>query len=270
MMTHKMGLIADFLIDRGVEVPVHSINELAQSMGIAPSAIVRFAQSFGFAGFTEMQRLFRVEALGERARYLSRISALRERKAQSASTIELVLDAFFDVNLTAMEEARESLSSAAVEAAIDVLAEARLVGVLGQKRAYPLASYLYYGLSTLDCGALLLDGTGGLLPRQSGLLNRGDALVAISFAPYSPEVLDTTEALARAGIRVIAVTDEPESPLAVQAEVTLLVRDANLSGFRSISVSSTLVQALFVGLGLRLDAGQVPGFSQREAHARRR
>lgn len=251
-MPPKLRVIADFLINRTAELPIHSITELAAMMDTAPSAIVRFAKALGFSGFSEMQRLLRTQVMRDRRSYTSRISGLARPGDGTISTERYVLDAYFEANIAALQDYQAAIDVEAVQEIVEALARARLIAVMGQKRAFPVASYLFYGLSMLECSALLLDGVGGLSARQSSLLGGGDVLVAISFAPYAPEVIATVEAVRAKGCRIIAITDGATSPLAALADLTLTPQDSNLNDIRSITVTSTVLQALFVSLGLRM------------------
>src|SRR3546814_5566981 len=51
--------IARYVLDEPSAVALETLAVLADRTGVQPSAIVRFAKSFGFDGATQMQRLFR-------------------------------------------------------------------------------------------------------------------------------------------------------------------------------------------------------------------
>ena len=94
-----------------------------------------------------------------------------------------------------------------------MLSRARLIHVVAQRRAFPVASYLTYLLSELDRPACLLDGAGGMLPQQERVITPGDVMVAISFQPYAPEVAGLAERVRAGGIPLIGITDGPLSHL---------------------------------------------------------
>ena len=91
--------------------------------------------------------------------------------------------------------------------------------LLAQRRAFPVAAYLAYGLAQLEVRALLLDSVAGMLRQQVGMIRRGNVLVAASFRSYSAEVVEAAELAHAQGAAVIAITDQPVSPLAQFAKV---------------------------------------------------
>ncbi len=71
--------------------------------------------------------------------------------------------------------------------AVSLLAQADTVHVMGVRRAFPVAAYLAYVFDKMQVPAMLHDGVGQLDHRFA--LRPGDALLAITFAPYSDETL---------------------------------------------------------------------------------
>src|SRR3546814_1111379 len=58
-LSKRLQQIARYVLDEPSAVALETLAVLADRTGVQPSAIVRFAKSFGFAGATQMQRLFR-------------------------------------------------------------------------------------------------------------------------------------------------------------------------------------------------------------------
>ncbi|MCK5624198.1 MAG: MurR/RpiR family transcriptional regulator, partial [Alphaproteobacteria bacterium] len=87
-------------------------------------------------------------------------------------------------------------------------------------------------------------------------VRKGDALIAVSFSPYSPETLAVTEVAVKAGASIIAITDGPLSPLAPLAEICLEVEEAEVGSFRSLSACMCLALTLVVSLGHRMESNQ--------------
>ncbi|RZJ44363.1 MAG: MurR/RpiR family transcriptional regulator, partial [Brevundimonas sp.] len=62
-LSKRLQQIARYVLDEPNAVGLETLAVLADRSGVQPSAIVRFAKSFGFEGATQMQRLFRDELL---------------------------------------------------------------------------------------------------------------------------------------------------------------------------------------------------------------
>jgi DNA-binding MurR/RpiR family transcriptional regulator len=91
---------------------------------------------------------------------------------------------------------------------------------------------------------------GGMLADEMRTLSSRDVLVAISFHPFHADTVAAVEAARERGIAVIAITDGPLSPIAREVAVVLEVRDADVTGFRSVAASMVLCQALAVGVAM--------------------
>src|SRR5256885_9349931 len=58
-LSRQQKVVAKYFEDNRGRIAVDRISEIAARCEVQPSAIVRFAQRFGFSGFSEMQAVFR-------------------------------------------------------------------------------------------------------------------------------------------------------------------------------------------------------------------
>jgi DNA-binding MurR/RpiR family transcriptional regulator len=254
-LSPRLRQIADFALANPSDMALETVAAIARKAGgVPPSSLIRFANAFGYDGFSAMQRVFRSRLVersegGGAGGYAERIETL-ERSGEGA-TAGAVLDRFAAAGVEALERLRASLPPELVERAVDVLAGAEAVHVVAQRRAFPVASYLGYALGRLGARCHLLDGAGGMLMAQAALVGPRDALLAVSFAPYAVETLAAAQRADEAGAPVVAITDGPHSPLAALARVALEVRDAQVQEFRSLPATMCLATVLVVRLGQR-------------------
>ena len=89
-----------------------------------------------------------------------------------------------------------------------------------------------------------------MFDEQLNQVKKGDAVVAISFSPYAQETLNIMNVTAQKGIKQIAITDSQISPLLMFSDVSFVIKEAQVKGFRSQCASMTLVQTLAIALGL--------------------
>jgi DNA-binding MurR/RpiR family transcriptional regulator len=240
----RLRQCADYLAANIDRIAVSTVSELATGAAVPPSALMRFCQLLGFSGFSEMQRLFRNSYSPQRPDYATRLQNLRAQGTGSASAL---LAEFVEAGRQSLEGLARGSDEVALEAAIAHLAQADLIHVIGFRRAFPVASYLAYALEKMNIPAMLHDGTGKL--DHAHALRPGDALIAITFAPYSGETVALAEAAARRNLPVIAITDTPISPVAGNAAVVLTVAEVDFGAFRSLSATLALAITLAVALG---------------------
>jgi DNA-binding MurR/RpiR family transcriptional regulator len=245
--------IAEFALDHPNAMALETVAELARRAQVHPSALVRFAQSLGFAGFSDLQGVFRERLTEGRLSYRERLGRLRgAAEGEFPSDPAAVLRHFVAASRQALDHLEADVEPARVGRAVELLAAADVVHVAAQRRSFPLAAYIAYGLSHLGRRMQLLDGVGGMLLQQARSIATRDALVAVSFRPYAEETLAVTRQARDAGARVVAITDAPLSPLAPLGDVVLLVQDAEVHGFRALTASMCVATALIVALEQRL------------------
>lgn len=252
-LSNRLQRVAQFALGNPNDMALETVATIADRANIQPSTLIRFAKSFGFSGYSDMQRVFQTRLVAELPSYGQRIRALTLDKGKIRNPAA-VLDHFTEAGIHALRHLRTETNHEDLESAVGLLAESNIIHIMAQRRAFPVASYMYYGFSLLRRRAQLIDGVGGMAHQQASIMSAGDVLLAISFKPYAPETVDVARQAIDRGVKVIAITDEPLSPLVRNADVTLEVEDAELESIRSLSATMCLAITLVVGLGGRLEA----------------
>lgn len=255
-LSKRLRQIAEFALANPNDMALATVSEIAARANVQPSTLIRFAKAFGYDGFTAMQRVFRLRLTDQQPSYSERIKVIQKRGASAPVTPASMLDSFTEASIQALRHLREETRADLLNSAVAMLARANALHVVGQRRAFPVAAYLAYGLNHLGRRAFLVDSVGGMSAEQGSAVHKGDTLIAVSFAPYSPETLAVTEAALKAGASIIAITDGPLSPLAPLARICLEVEEAEVESFRSLSACMCLALTLVVSLGHRLESSQ--------------
>ena len=251
-LSDRLQRIARHILDEPNDLAFETLAVVAERSGVQPSAIVRFAQAFGFAGASPMQRLIRDGLLQEDLSlgYAERIRQHRYATPGEEEGPRELLSEFVKGNILALENLNHSIGLRELTEAIDLIEKADTVYVTGFRRSFPVASYLTYMRAQADKRTVLVDGVGGLHLQQARGVRQGDVLVAVSFAPYSPETIALVDAFAEKG-KVIAITDSVIGAIAKENALVLQVRESEVRGFRSLAASMCLAQALAIGLASR-------------------
>lgn len=248
-LSDRLQVIGRYLLDQPQAVALGTAASIAQAAGVHASALVRFANAFGFTGFTELQQLYKTQLLQSQPDYQQRIAAVQQDHSVPADSAGLnYLQQISSANQQALNQLCQSIDASALSAATSLLANARLIHLQGARRAFPVVSYASYLLGNTGLAVHLFDGTGYMQQSALNLLGADDVLLAVSFAPYAAETQTVVQRAKAVGCKVLLITDSRVSPLYQLADHTLLVREAELHAFRSLSASMSLVQALVLGL----------------------
>ena len=247
-LSKRLKQVARYVLDEPNELALETLAVIAARCGVQPSAIVRFAQSFGFSGASQLQRLFRDGLISANSSlgYGERVRQFSESVSQTPAG-EGLLTEFVEGNILALQNLSHTVSEQDMQAAVNLIARAAVVHVAGFRRAFPIAAYLAYSLQQLGKHVQFIDGVGGLARPQANTVDRKDVVIAVSFRPYAPETVEVAEIAARKGAKVLSISDSRVSPIAKLGTVTLQVRDSEVRNFRSLAASMCLAQAVAIG-----------------------
>jgi DNA-binding MurR/RpiR family transcriptional regulator len=242
----RLKQLAAFALEHPEEVAFGTVAGIAEHAGVQPSTLVRFAKSLGYDGFSHLQQIFR-DRLRERfPDYRERLRVLRGSEGHHVHAASL-LEGFTNAAVISLEKMRDTVRPEELSRAIETLAKAETIYLLGARRVFPIAAYCAYAFGKLGVRAILIDHVAQLGPEQLATATERDAVLAISFTPYAPVTADLAAIAARRNIPVVAITDSAFSPLVGSADVWLEIAEADFSAFRSLSASFALAMALAVG-----------------------
>lgn len=254
-LSRQLKVIARHVEQHADHLGLEGIQDVAAQCGVQPSAVVRFAKHFGYSGYTELQRIFRnglSQQIAPNRNYQSRIRDVIASGAGGLSAAEIAHE-FLGGSITGMQELQHSLDEAGFKQAVDLLAETEVIWIAGSRRSFPVAVYLDYAFQHTDKRILLVNALGSMHEGHVRSVRPGDVMVAISFAPYAEETITVAQQAVQRGARLIALTDSRMSPLAREAQVSLIVQDNSTFGFRSLTSTMGLAQSLFIALAYRLE-----------------
>lgn len=245
-LPRRLQQCADHVATHLDRIALSTVAQVAQGAGVPPSAVMRFCQEMGFSGYAEMQRLFR-EALSRAAPdYATRLANLKAGGAGQPATL---VAEFVEAGRQSMEALARDLNETVLNQSVELLSQARTIHIAGFRRSFPVASYLAYVFDKLGVPAVLHDGVAGLQHRAA--LQPGDALLAITFAPYSEETLALATQARDRGLPVVALTDPPARELSGLADAVLSVTEIDFGAFRSLSAVIALALSLAVAVAAR-------------------
>lgn len=251
--------VGKFVLERPNDVVTASMRTVATRCGGTPATLVRFAQHFGYSGWPQLKEALVSEmGLGPEAAYGDRARSLVGRAKDDSLVSEL-----FKVHRLNLD-ATERQNAATLPKVCELLEKARTVHAAGFRACFPLAFSFVYVYRLFRAGVQLIDGAGGSLEMQQRAMEKGDALVVISFAPYSREALQAAQAARSAGCRIVAVTDSAASPLSLLADETVLFAVHSPSFFPSAAAGLAVTEALLELLASRAGKGVVRKVDQAE------
>ncbi len=248
-LSKRLQQIARYVLDEPNEMALETLAVISERCGVQPSAIVRFAKTFGYPGASQMQRLFRDGLLSGHAGlgYGERVRHFNEAVARKSDGGADVLSEFVEGNTLALQNLTQTVSEQDMKEAVALIDRAETVYVVGFRRSFPVASYLAYSLQQVNKRTLFIDGVAGLTKQQVQTIGPRDLLIAVSYHPYAEETVQAVDMATQRGARILSISDSLVSPIAKPAELVLHVRESEVRTFRSLAASICLAQALVIG-----------------------
>jgi DNA-binding MurR/RpiR family transcriptional regulator len=244
-----------FALDNSDVLALETVTTVAKRADVQPSTIIRFAKAIGYDGFSDLQQICRSRLMEDTSSYRERIKTFREEGHDGANAI---LNDFCEAGMESLDQLRLNTPSEKLDQAVRILCGARDIHLVGQGRSFAVTQYLHYALSRLEIRCFLADGAGGMLNYQIGKAAPRDAVVAVSFAPYTPVVSTMLTELAERGVPIVSITDSPLSPIAEPSAVSFEISESQDQTFRTLVAPICLAQSLVVSLGQALSEMRTP------------
>lgn len=236
--------LARYIVDHHRELAFAPVSRVAEAAGTSPATIVRFAEHFGLSGYAELQSMAQ-DALREEVDTVR----LLERRSSAIDTQSL-LGLALSADIANLERAASSIPEATVAQAVEIVAGARTVHLIGLRSTYAQVQHLAFYLGWIGHSARILAPGIGDLPERLLEVEPGDAVIAFSFRRYTRQTVEIFAAAKAAGATAIAISDSPLSPLAEHADLVLSVPVEFPAFFESRTAVMSVINALVFGIAV--------------------
>lgn len=266
-LSPQLRQAARFVLDRPEDVALRSMRQLAGEAGVTPATMVRLAKALGYDGYENFRQPFQQRLRDPDGAYAARALAMQsERAGDSGDPAIQMLLRQQDMEAENLRRSFDQIGPERLTACAGILSAAPRLHVVGLRSCYSVAFLFHYSVRLFSSSSHLIDGHAGTLPDAVRNIADGDAVLAISFAPYTRETVEIVDYAAASGASVVAITDSEVSPLVVPAAETLLVRTDSPSFLHSMLGAISVVQALAAAMVLRQGKPALAGLADSEAH----
>jgi DNA-binding MurR/RpiR family transcriptional regulator len=242
--------VAQYIVDHLDDVAFQTAEELARRANTSSSTVVRFSQALGFEGYPELQGAAREE--------------YRRRHAPGAAetpvTPLFALDQSpFETAIAAdhanVEETARKASRSDVDAAIELIASASKLLIVGTDQMAFFASYLRHLLMLLDLRAEVAASPSQEALGRLSRIDEDSLVIGLSAGRPHPLVTRALKLARHRKAATVAITDATLSDVAKLAQIRLYYSSNSPAYVRSHAALLSLIQALAYGVYAR-DEGQ--------------
>src|SRR3712207_6322317 len=246
--------VAQYIVDHLDEVAFQTAEELARRANTSSSTVVRFSQALGFEGYPELQASAREES---RRRHAA--PAANGNGGGEPTPLFALDQSPFETGLAAdhanVEETARKASRSQVDAAVEAIASAEKVLIVGTDQMAFFASYLRHLLMLLDLRAEVAASPSQEALGRLSRINESTLVVGLSAGRPHPLVTRAMKLARHRKAATVAVTDATLSEVAKLAQIRLYYSSNSPAYVRSHAALLSLIQALAYGVYAR-DAGQ--------------
>jgi len=246
-----LQVAARYIIEHPREVGVHSMRALATQTAVHPNAFVRLARLIGFDGYDDLRERFRdfVVAGNDLGGFRERARWLQELVAQGGSAE--VLSEMAETIADNVERGFRKQDVRVLEQVCDSILQANRVYVLGVGSVFNLAQHFWYVTRMAFAHIVAIPQYGSQPIDDLAHVGAEDVLLALTFQPYRVETLAAVRMARQRGARVIGITDSVTSPLAREADPTLICPTHTPQFFQSHAAVTGLLETLVAMLVAR-------------------
>lgn len=240
-LTNALRSFADFVLAEPLTAARLSVHAGGREAGVSVASANRFARALGYSGYPA----FRSELIMSFEPAYEPVRRLSANLRKQASTTDIIRQSL-QLDIQNIEATLRDLSEDSCRRAVAMILEARRIFVAGVDNSGHLAMLLANGLE-LYCQAVHTVGhVGGAIAaaRKLSRFDAGDLVIAIAFPRYLSDTVRLTSLARQRGVRVIAITDRPSSPLVELADVTLYARAERQYAATSDASVLSLMEAL--------------------------
>ena len=238
--------IAQYITEAYDKAAFMTANKLGKTVGVSESTVVRFAVDLGFDGYPSMQKAMQ-EMVLNRLTSVQRIEVANDRIGDQD-----IVSSVIQSDIDKLRQTGETVDRAEFQASVDGVLNAKRVYVIGVRSVAPLANFLGYYLNYMfnNVRIITASGTGEMFEQIVGV-EKEDVVIAFSFPRYSSATVKAAQYCRSTGAKVIAITDNRQSPLAKNSDHVICAKSDMVSLVDSLVAPLSVVNALIVAIAAK-------------------
>lgn len=205
--------VADWILSQPDGLLTSSMMDVARACDVSDTTVLRMCRNSAFSGFTDLKLAL--------AQDLATPTQLIHDDVEADDTPAVVVRKVVAGTIQSLQDTLAVLDVAGFGKALDLLSAAKrvLVGGVGTSGVVAQSFYQRCHRLGLACDAPI---DSHLQVMHAALLRQGDLAVGISYSGATKDVALMLSEASKAGAATIAITGNPDSPIARLADVALL------------------------------------------------
>lgn len=207
--------LADFVLENAPLIRDYSSQQIAGSVGVSQSSVVKFSQKLGYKGFTDLKLAIHESVVKQG----SNISVLRGKENTGKGSTSL-RERLFHSKCDALSSVTDFNDDKSILAGAKAIWDASRVELVGYGSGHLMAKDFAFKLMSLGKPCI---AEGDVQMQLTGIsaLQRGDCLLIISASGQAPELVEIAKRAKQEGVVIVSLTSQNASPIRALADVRL-------------------------------------------------
>jgi DNA-binding MurR/RpiR family transcriptional regulator len=243
-LTKSEKQIADYLRKNQEESAFLSAGELASRVDLSEATLVRFARALGFDSYPAMREVLQ-ENFRRRVTHSARLRSRLDDLRETGDIFERLVVSEMDY----MTQSLESVNREALHQAVGLIEERKRIFIFGVGPSVSLVELMKLRLERFGRQIVPLTTAGREFLEPLLSMTEQDLLFVICFFDVSPALQLVLDYARDVGCPVVMLTDTLGSIIGEKADVVLSAKRGPVSGFHSLVVPMTIINALLLAIG---------------------
>ncbi len=237
----KLQLVAKHIVDHPADFGLDPIRTTAEKAGVSTNTLVRMAEQLGFESYEELRSPFRSALLttSESIDDVSWLDAMSQQGEAGKRLGDASRNTLSIVHRTLHEQDPEYLSNM-----VTAMFAARHIYVTGYRGCFGLAHYFYYVARMVLPNMVLIPAHTGSPMDELVAANSDDILFAVTFSPYSREIISACQYAEEKEVPLFLLTDSPMIAPKLNAAKLLVASTLTTHHFECHAGAMALLEAL--------------------------
>ncbi len=241
--SEKERKIAEYILGNPEVIVSVTSNELAKTIGVSQSGIIKFVKKLNFKGFTE----FKVQLGKDNVR--SSIKGTEETihtEVKLNDTLETIGEKIRIENIKALNDTMLAMDFEVLDKVTNLIKDSRRILLIGTGMSSLVAKDFELKLTKLGKWAIHPESKQVQL-MQLSTMQSGDLLIAISHTGETEEVIEVAKKAKEKGLEVVSITSMGRNTIETLADYSLFaLSDENL--LRASAISSRMAQLIILDM----------------------
>lgn len=241
-LSGKLQIAAKYVADNPVDVATRSLRSVATTSGVSPATFSRLARALGYADYEQLREDGREAVERKVSPFSERAHTLRISSTDQSCAA--ILERQAAACVANIENMQNSIDVSRLDAAVQCLHEARTVLLVGAKGSAGVLDYFGYMAQWFKANWKTVGRNGTELSPSLSRLGKGDAVFALSKAPYAHRTIAALDVARRAGATTIVITDSRTSPALQFSDFGFIIPTESPQFFSSYAATLVLMEGI--------------------------